>query len=37
MKVFVATEPLGEDGDFSFTVSGELVHLRRSSTTAPIV
>jgi hypothetical protein len=27
MKVFVATESLGEDGDFSFTVPGELVHF----------
>jgi hypothetical protein len=27
MKVFVATEALGEAGDFSYTVPGELVHF----------
>ena len=27
MKVFVATEGSSQDGDFSFTVPGELVHL----------
>jgi hypothetical protein len=27
MKLFVAAESLGEDGDFSFTVPGELVHF----------
>lgn len=27
MKLFVATESLGEEGDFSFTVPGELVHF----------
>lgn len=27
MKVFVATEPIDEDREFSFTIPGELVHL----------
>lgn len=27
MKLFVATESLGEEDDFSFTIPGELVHL----------
>lgn len=27
MKVFVATAPIDEDRDFSFTIPGELVHL----------
>lgn len=27
MKLFVAAESLGEEGDFSFTVPGELVHF----------
>jgi hypothetical protein len=31
MKVFVATEPIDEDRDFSFTIPGELVHM------APVV
>lgn len=27
MKVFVAAEPIDEEGEFSFTIVGELVHL----------
>lgn len=27
MKVFVAAEPIEEEGEFSFTIPGELVHL----------
>lgn len=27
MKVFVASEPIHEDAEFSFTIPGELVHL----------
>lgn len=35
MKLFVATESLEEDGDFSFTIPGELVHLPTIICAAP--
>lgn len=35
MKLFVATESLGEGDDFSFTIPGELVHLPSVSCDRP--